>query len=191
MPGVRETASAHGRDTGGDGYRPRVYRSRSNLVAGLATSFGLFGFFCWLDPFLIWSPWEGGDALPTKFESLTFCLPFFLLSVFTAAFFARPRVEVTAQTVIVRNPVRDTVAPLGSVHRIDYSGTFARLLLGDRTVWALGLERSPTEHPVLLVLVPERATPQTQHNPWSSGGVGPSTTSSCCSFCGPPSSFWD
>lgn len=112
-------------------------RSRVNWVCGWLMALGLPLVVVWLDPLELFPPDRDLEwAIPLTVQMAA-------LSVGSYACLARPRVEIWADRLVIRNIVRDIAVPTSSIDEIDdTSGTHLRLRVGRRWYTASATQSS-------------------------------------------------
>lgn len=116
---------------------PLVVRNRVNQCWGWLIALGIPLVILWLDPLDLYPPDRNLDwAFALTIESA-------ILSIGSYAVFARPRVEVWPDRLIIRNVFRDVSAPFGAITEIDdRSSTWIRIRAGGKWYTAAGTELS-------------------------------------------------
>lgn len=120
----------------------RVLRNRGNQAAGWLASYGLLILLVAQDPLALYSRWtDGGNGFSVF--NVGFVVWFGAISLGMFAVFARPRVEIGEESVVLRNVLRDTTIPVRRIEDVDdVGGRYARILAAGRWHRAMGAERS-------------------------------------------------
>jgi hypothetical protein len=97
-------------------------RSRTNHVSGWLLGFGLWAGAVALDPLHLYSTWSDVPAEEPWYVQTPYYAFFMVLAIGAFAVFARPRVELLQDTLILRNPLRDVRIPLACITKADTNG---------------------------------------------------------------------
>ncbi len=120
----------------------QVIQNKVNLVSGYVVSFGFLAGFVILDPFQVFVTWPAGQAL-SESETLGYGAFFGCLSMLALATLGRPRVELHADHLLIRNVLHDVLIPLSALDsKEDLSDPFL-ISARNRTYTAWGAERAP------------------------------------------------
>jgi hypothetical protein len=118
----------------------RVFRHRTNWVAAPGIQLILAGLWILNDPLQLRGPLPPVEAL-TSAQAVIVPLAMGLVGVGAMAFGWYPRVEVTDEAVLIRNPLRD-VHIRGRIDDVDLSARHVRLQAGGKWYRCWGAETS-------------------------------------------------
>lgn len=119
----------------------RVYRSWGNTAVGWFLGYGLLVGMLALDPLGAYSTWEDGASGVNVFN-LLLVVWFALISCGSFAVFGRPRVEASAEGLVLRNVRRDVSLAWEQIDALDSeSSAHLMVLSGGRRYRAWGTEK--------------------------------------------------
>ncbi len=124
----------------GDSVITHVFRHRNNWIAAQVIQFLLFGLWLLNDPLQLRGPLPAGEGL-TRPQAVAVPAAMGAAGLLAMAVGWYPRVEVTGEQVVVRNPLRTIDFPSG-VDAVDTRGRYVRVRGGGRWWRCWGLETS-------------------------------------------------
>jgi Bacterial PH domain len=116
-------------------------RHRTNTVLAWLLAYGLLALIVAVDPLGLYATWKGGGQGSAAMFLAT--LWFLIFSVVGFALFARPRVELRRDALVLRNACRDIEIPWSQIDEVDATrGIYLRVVAAGRSYSAMGIEKS-------------------------------------------------
>ncbi len=124
-----------------DGKGMVVIRNRANYYSGWGIAVGLLVVTVSIDAMHLYSRWPDAPD-ETPLQALPSHLAFAVMGLGAFARFSRPRVEVTAGDVVLRNVFQDVFIPASAIETLDDSGGYLVVTAAGRDFTAVATEAS-------------------------------------------------
>ena len=165
-----EDADQHVARTTAD--QPLIIRNRSNYVSGWFLGVGGLALNVAIDALHLYSRFSDAPN-ETAVQALPLYLFWVAIGMGAFGIFARPRVEVGPDQVILRNVFRDIYIPTASIEDIDDSGKYLTITAGGRRFVAAATEASN-----LTVMLGRQGTAHAVEEALEQGPQGATTSTS-------------
>ena len=152
-------------------------RSRTNRVSGWLLAFGLWAGSVAVDPLHLYSVWSDVPPDERWYVQLPRYAVFMVMAVGAFAVLARPRLELSADSLTIRNPLRDVFVPLANITKAETDGKYPVIHTdgGRHTAWgaeSLNVQTGSGISAAVAARVSEEtlARPEVQDVAWKAPG---------------------